>query len=296
MPKKVRVGSKLIGKGEPCFVIAEIGINHNGSVEIAKKLIDIAVSAGCDAVKFQKRTVDVVYTAEELAMPRQNPFGDTNGDLKRGLELKLEDYEEIDEYCKRKGIMWFASCWDKQSVDFMEFFDPPCYKIASATLTDDELMKYTASKGRPLLISTGMSTMEEINHMISIIDTDDIVLYHCTSTYPTSSSEANLLGIKTFMEKYDFPIGYSGHERGITPSIIAVTLGAVSVERHITLDRAMWGSDQAASLEPEGLFRLLRDIRQVPVLLGNGEKVVYESEKPIIKKLRKVFSSASIPV
>jgi len=296
MPKKVRVGSKLVGKGEPCFVIAEIGINHNGSVEIAKKLIDIAVSAGCDAVKFQKRTIDVVYTPEELAMPRSNPFGETNGDLKRGLELKLEDYEEIDEYCKRKGIMWFASCWDKQSVDFMEFFDPPCYKIASATLTDDELMKYTASKGRPLLISTGMSTMEEIDHMLSIIDTDDIVLYHCTSTYPTNPGEANLLGIKTFMEKYDYPIGYSGHERGLTPSIIAVTLGVVSVERHITLDRAMWGSDHAASLEPEGLFRLLRDIRQVPVLLGNGEKVVYESEKPIIKKLRKVFSSASIPV
>jgi N-acetylneuraminate synthase len=296
MPKKVRVGSKLIGTGEPCFVIAEIGINHNGSVEIAKKLIDIAVSAGCDAVKFQKRTVDVVYTPEELAMPRSNPFGETNGDLKRGLELKLEDYEEIDEYCKRKGIIWFASCWDKQSVDFMEFFDPPCYKIASASLTDDELMKYTASKGRPLLISTGMSTIEEIDHMLSIINTDDIVLYHCTSTYPTNSSEANLLGIKTFMEKYDYPIGYSGHERGLTPSIIAVTLGAVSVERHITLDRAMWGSDHAASLEPEGLFRLLRDIRQVPVLLGNGEKVVYESEKPIIKKLRKVFSPASISV
>jgi len=294
MGKVVKVGNSLIGKNNPCFVIAEVGINHNGSVEIAKKLIDIAVSSGCDAVKFQKRTVDVVYSAEELAMPRPNPFGETNGDLKRGLELKLEDYEEIDDYCKKKGIMWFASCWDKGSVDFMELFNPPAYKIASASLTDDELMKYTASKGKPLLVSTGMSTMEEIDHLLSLIGTDNVVLYHCTSTYPTDPNEANLNAIKYFDEKYDCPIGYSGHERGITPSILSVALGATSVERHMTLDRTMWGSDHAASLEPEGLFRMLRDIRQVPQLLGNGEKVVYDSEKPIIKKLRRVHSSASV--
>ena len=294
MSKKVRVTDKFIGQGESCFVIAEIGINHNGKVELAKKLIDIAISSGCDAVKFQKRTVDIVYSPEELAMPRPNPFGETNGDLKRGLELKLEDYEEINNYCKKKGIIWFASCWDKDSVDFMEFFDPPCYKIASANLTDDDLLKYTASKKKPLLISTGMSTIEEINHALSIVGTDNTILYHCTSTYPTDPKESNLLGIKNFIKQYDCPIGYSGHERGLTPSIMAVTLGAVSVERHITLDRAMWGSDHAASLEPEGLFRLLRDIRAVPKLLGDGEKVVYESEKPIIKKLRKKFSIASL--
>lgn len=293
MSKKVRVGDKLIGQGEPCFSIAEIGINHNGSVEIAKKLIDIAVSSHFDAVKFQKRTVEKVYSAEELAMPRPNPFGDTNGDLKRGLEFKMEDYEEIDEYCKKKGIIWMASCWDRDSVDFIDLFKPPCYKIASATLTDDDLLKYTASKGVPLLISTGMSTIEEIDHALSIVGQDNVVLYHCTSTYPTNHNEANLSVISDFINKYDCPIGYSGHERGVTPSVLAVALGAVSIERHVTLDRTMWGSDQAASLEPEGMFRLMRDIRGVAGLLGDGQKVVYESEKPIIKKLRKVFSPAS---
>ncbi len=294
MSKVVKIGDTLVGKDQPCFIIAEIGINHNGSVNIAKRLIDVAISSGCDAVKFQKRTVDVVYTQEELATPRPSPFGETNGDLKRGLELKLEDYEEIDDYCKKRGIMWFASCWDKNSVDFIEFFDPPAYKIASASLTDDELLRYTASKGKPLLISTGMSTREEIDHALSITGTDNIVLYHCTSTYPTDSDEANLKAIPEFDAKYDCLIGYSGHERGITPSILAVAFGAVSVERHITLDRTMWGSDHAASLEPAGLHKMIRDIRQIPKLMGNGKKVVYDSEKPIIKKLRKVFSPASL--
>lgn len=294
MSKVVKIGDALVGKGQPCFIIAEIGINHNGSVEIAKKLIDLAISSGCAAVKFQKRTVDVVYSQEELAMPRPNPFGETNGDLKRGLELKLEDYEEIDDYCKKRGIMWFASCWDKNSVDFMEFFNPPCYKIASATLTDDELLKYTASKGRPLLISTGMSTLEEVDHAVSITGTENIVLYHCTSTYPSDPNEINLRAIPELEKRYDCPIGYSGHERGITPSILSVAFGAVSVERHITLDRTMWGSDHAASLEPAGLHKMIRDIRQIPYVMGDGQKVVYDSEKPIIKKLRKVFSPASM--
>ena len=294
MGKSVKVGNKIIGQGHPCFIIAEIGINHNGCVKNAKKMIDIAVSAGCSAVKFQKRTVDIVYSQEELSMPRPNPFGETNGDLKRGLELKFEDYEEINDYCLKKGIMWFASCWDKNSVDFIEYFNPPCYKIASATLTDDELLRYTASKGRPVLVSTGMSTVHEIEHAIKIMDTENIVLYHCTSTYPTDAQESNLLAIRDFMARFDYPIGYSGHERGVTPSVLAVALGACSVERHITLDRTMWGSDHAASLEPEGLFRLTRDIRSVPVMLGDGKKVVYDSEKSIIKKLRKVFSEASV--
>ena len=294
MGKMVKIGNKLIGQGQPCFVIAEIGINHNGCIKTAKRLIDIAVLSGCNAVKFQKRTVDFVYSPEELAMPRPNPFGETNGDLKRGLELKFEDYEEIDRYCKEKGIMWFASCWDKNSVDFIEYFNPPCYKISSATLTDDDLLKYTTSKGRPILLSTGMSTIEEIDHALKITGTENTVIYHCTSTYPTINDELNLFVIEDFINRYDCPIGYSGHEKGITPSTLAVSLGACSVERHITLDRTMWGTDHAASLEPEGLIRLLRDVRLVPSMLGDGRKVVYETEKPIIKKLRKVFNEVSL--
>jgi len=296
MGKIVKIGNKLIGHNQACFVIAEIGINHNGSVKTAKQLIDIAVSSGCNAVKFQKRTVDFVYTQEELALPRSSHFGETNGDLKRGLELKFEDYEEIDEYCAKKGIIWFASCWDKNSVDFIEYFNPPCYKIASASLTDDDLLRHTASNGKPILLSTGMSSMEEIDHALKVINSENIILYHCTSTYPTDTNESNLLVIHDFIDRYNYPVGYSGHEKGLTPTVLAVALGACSIERHITLDRTMWGSDHAASLEPTGLFRLLRDVRAIPALLGDGKKVVYESEKPIIKKLRKVFSEVSSKV
>lgn len=291
MRKTIQVGNKRVGDGESCFVIAEIGINHNGNVNIAKKLIDNAVSCGCDAVKFQKRTVNVVYTKEELDMPRPNPFGETNRALKEGLELGYEDYLEIDKYCKQRGILWFASCWDEESVDFIDQFDPPCYKVSSASLTDDNLLIYTKSKGKPILLSTGMSTIQEIEHALELLG-DNVILYHCTSTYPTENNEADLLVIKEYLEKFpEIPIGYSGHEKGITPSVIAVVLGAVSVERHITLDRTMWGSDHAASLEPAGLYRLLRDIRQIPVLFGDGHKKVFDSEKPIIKKLRRVKSS-----
>lgn len=291
MSKCVKIGNKLVGPGEPCFIIAEIGINHNGSVDLAKKLIDIAVMAGCDAVKFQKRTIDVVYTKEELEMPRPNHFGETNGDLKRGLEFGLEQYKEIDEYCKQKKILWFASCWDEASVDFIDQFDPPCYKISSASLTDDCLLKHTKSKGKPILISTGMSTLEEVDHAVEILGEDNLIIYHCTSTYPTENNELNLTCIQSLGNRYNCPIGYSGHERGITPSIISVVYGAVSVERHITTDRALWGSDHAASLEPTGLFKMIRDIRLIPQMAGNGEKIVYDSEKPIIKKLRRVKTS-----
>jgi N-acetylneuraminate synthase len=294
MRKKVRIGHHVIGENESCFIIAEIGINHNGSVELAKKLIDIAVSSGCDAVKFQKRTINVVYTQKELEMPRPNPFGETNGDLKHGLEFGYNEYQEINEYCQIKNILWFASCWDEASVDFISKFNPPCYKISSASLTDDNLLKYTKSKGKPILISTGMSTVEEIDHAVQVLGTDNLVIYHCTSTYPTDNKEANLNVVRSFLEKYDVPIGYSGHERGLTPSSVAVAMGAHSVERHITLDRTLWGSDQAASLEPEGLFRLVRDIRQIPLLLGNGVKTVYDSEKPIIQKLRRVKNTVSV--
>ena len=286
--KKKKIGNKTVGDGYPCFIIAEIGINHNGSVSLAKKMIDIAVTTGCDAVKFQKRTVDVVYTKEELAKERTSVFGKTNGDLKRGLEFGEEEYREIDDYCRQHGIMWFASCWDEQSVDFMEKFDVPCYKIASASLTDDNLLKYTRLKGKPVLLSTGMSTMEQIRHAVSVLGEDDLILYHCTSTYPSNADETNLRVIETFRKEFSCPIGYSGHERGVTPSVLAVALGANSVERHITTDRTNWGSDQAASLEMAGLYHLVRDVRQTPVLLGDGEKVVYPRELPIIDKLRRV--------
>lgn len=288
MSKVVRIGKKIVGDGHPCFIIAEIGINHNGSVKLAKQLIDIAVMSGCDAVKFQKRTIDVVYTQEELAKERHSVFGNTNGDLKRGLEFGFKEYEEINAYCKKKGIIWFASCWDEASVDFIDKFNVPCYKIASASLTDDNLLRHTKSKGKPILLSTGMSTMEQVEHAVEILGTDNLVLFACTSTYPSDQGEINLKVIETFKSKFDSPIGFSGHERGITPSVIAAVLGANSVERHITLDRTLWGSDHAASLEPNGLFRMVRDIRQVPVFMGDGIKKVYASELPIIEKLRRV--------
>jgi len=288
MNKCVKVGDKIIGDGHPCFVIAEIGINHNGSVDLAKKMIDIAVATGCDAVKFQKRTVDVVYSKEELARERKSVFGNTNGDLKRGLEFGHKEYQQIDKYCKKKNIMWFASCWDEGSVDFISQFDPPCYKIASASLTDDNLLKHVKSKGKPIFLSTGMSTMKQIKHAVEILGEKKLIIMHCTSTYPSNSDEMNLRVIETFKKKFNCPIGYSGHERGISPSVIAVVLGANAVERHITTDRTNWGSDQAASLETAGLYHMIRDIKQVPMLLGNGKKVVYPRELPIIDKLRRV--------
>ena len=288
MSKCVKIADINIGDGYPCFIIAEIGINHNGSVSLAKKMIDIAVTTGCNAVKFQKRTVDVVYTKEELAKERKSVFGNTNGDLKRGLEFGIEQYKEIDKYCKEKGILWFASCWDEEAVDFIDQFDVPCYKIASASLTDDNLLKYTKSKGKPILLSTGMSTMDEIRHAVDILGTANLVIYHCTSTYPSNADEMNLRVIETLKQEFDCPVGYSGHERGVTPSVLAVAMGANSVERHITVDRTNWGSDQAASLEMAGLYHMVRDIRQVPSLLGDGQKVVYPREIPIIEKLRRV--------
>lgn len=288
MRKEVVVGNKTISDNAPCFVIAEIGINHNGSVDIAKRIIDEAVMAGCDAVKFQKRTVSKVYTPEELDVYRPNFYGSTNRDLKNGLELSFEDYKEIDAYCKAKKIMWFASCWDKDSVDFIEQFDVPCHKVASALLTDDELLLYIKKTGKPILLSTGMSSMDEIRHAVNILGEDNLVLFHCTSTYPTNHNEINLMVIEELKKEFSCPIGYSGHERGLLPSILSVQVGASAVERHVTVDRTLWGSDQAASLEPEGLRRMVRDIRQVKLILGDGKKVVYDSELPVRAKLRKI--------
>lgn len=289
MTNPVKIGDKLVGDGQPCFIVAEIGINHNGDIEICRKLIDAALLAGCDAVKFQKRTVDVVYSAEELARPRENPFGETNGDLKRGLEFGKAQYDEIDRYCRERGILWYVSCWDEVSVDFIEAnYDMACYKIASASLTDDNLLRHHRATGKPLVISTGMSTLEQVDHAVEVLGKDDLVILHCTSTYPSKLEELNLKAIHTLRERYDVPIGYSGHEVGLATSLAAATMGACMIERHITLDRAMWGSDQAASIEPHGFSRLVKDIRAVEMALGDGVKVVYDSEVPIIAKLRRV--------
>ena len=290
--KKVKIGNRWVGEGEPTFIVAEIGINHNGDINLAKKLIDMAVFAGCDAVKFQKRTIELVYTPEELAKERESPFGTTNGDLKRGLEFGEKEYQEIDRYCKERGIIWFASPWDVRSVDFLEKFNVPCYKIASPCLTDDELLKYVKSKGKPIILSTGMSTEEEIKRAVKILGEKNLVVLHCTSTYPSKLEELNLKVIHWLKKEFNCPVGYSGHETGIVEPVMAVVLGACVVEKHITLDRAMWGSDHAASLEPNGLNRLVRDIRNLPVCLGNGEKRVYDSEIPIIQKLRKKIREA----
>jgi N-acetylneuraminate synthase len=284
----IHVGDKRVGDDQPCFIIAEIGINHNGDVDLAKRLISVALAAGCDAVKFQKRTIEVVYTPEELAKPRENPFGPTNGDLKFGLEFGQEEYEEIDAFCKSVKMPWFASPWDEASVDFLEQFDAPVYKIASASLTDDQLLRHVRKTGKPLILSTGMSTYDEIDHAVNVVGKKDLILMHATSTYPANYDELNLRAIPTMAARYGVPVGYSGHETGIPTSVCAAALGACSVERHITMDRASWGSDQAASLEPNGINRLVRDIRLWEQSKGDGIKRVYEREVPIIKKLRRV--------
>lgn len=287
MPQ-VKIGNCLVGDGAPCYVVGEIGINHNGDLGIAKRLIDVSSIAGANAVKFQKRTVDVVYSADELSRPRENPFGTTNGDLKRGLEFGLDEYRIIDRYCAEKGVAWFASCWDEASVDFMEQFNPPAYKIASASLTDDNLLKHHRRTGRPLIVSTGMSNMAQVDHAVSVLGTENLVLLHTTSAYPAKIADLNLKMIPALRERFGVPVGYSGHEVGLASTFAAVALGACMVERHITLDRAMWGSDQAASVEPQGLMKLVRDIRVIEESMGDGVKKVTADEVPIMKKLRRV--------
>jgi N-acetylneuraminate synthase len=212
--KPVQIGQRTVGDGHPCYIVAEIGINHNGDVEIAKKLINVAAAAGCDAVKFQKRTVDIVYSAEELARPRESPFGATNGDLKRALEFGLEEYREIDRYCREVKIPWFASCWDEPSVDFIAQFGVPCFKIASASLTDTNLLRHTRATGRPIMLSTGMSTIEQIDGAVETLGRKDLIVVHACSTYPAYYEELNLRVISVLKERYHVPVGYSGHETG----------------------------------------------------------------------------------
>ena len=270
------------------FIIAEIGINHNGDMKIAKELIDGAADAGCDAVKFQKRTIELVYSDEELDVPRESPWGTTNREQKNGLEFSKDDYDEIDKYCKNKQIHWFASAWDLESQNFLKQFDLNYNKIASAMLTYDELLKSVAEEGKHTFISTGMSTMDEIKNAVSIFKTFNcpFELMHCNSTYPMNNNAAHLNVMKTLRDYFKCDVGYSGHETGRIVSLASVILGATSLERHITLDRSMYGSDQAASIELIDLKKLTADIRTVQSSLGDAEKKVLETEIPIREKLR----------
>jgi N-acetylneuraminate synthase len=288
MKREVKLGNRLVGDGHPVYITAEIGINHNGDLSIAKELIDAAVEAGCDAVKFQKRTPELCVPPEQRDKMRHTPWGYISYmEYREKVEFGEDEYSEIVEYCQEKNIDWQASAWDEPSVDFLEKFDPIVHKVASASLTDTALLKKIRAQGKPMILSSGMSEMEQIKAAVDLVGTDDLILAHCTSTYPCPPSELNLRMIQTLRDLYPCPIGYSGHEVGLPTTVAAVVLGACLVERHITLDRAMWGSDQAASIEPGGLRRLVKYIRVVEEALGDGVKTVYDSEKPSLEKLRR---------
>lgn len=290
MTREIKLGEKLVGDNHPTYIIAEIGINHNGDLDTAKKMIDGAVSAKVDAVKFQKRTPDVCTPLDQQKKMRQTPWGYiTYLDYRYKVEFGEEDYIEIDRYCKEKGIDWFVSVWDEGSVDFIEQFDTPVYKLPSASLTDYNLLRHVRATGRPVIISTGMSTMDEIRKGVEVVGEENLGIMHSTSSYPCAPEELNLKMIETLKREFpNIPIGYSGHEVGLVPSAIAVALGACMVERHLTLDRAMWGSDQAASVERGGFRKLVKYIRVTEQGLGDGVKQVYESEKGPREKLRRV--------
>jgi N-acetylneuraminate synthase len=290
MTREIKFGNRGVGDGYPAFIIAEIGINHNGDLDIAKKMIDAAVHAGADAVKFQKRTPDVATPPEQQNQMRETPWGYiTYLDYRYKVEFNEEQYCEIDKYCRAKGIAWMVSVWDEPSVDFMEKFDTPAYKIPSASLTDARLIRKARSTGKPLILSTGMSTMEQIHKGVDVAGEENLAVMHCTSTYPCEPEELNLKMVQTLRSEFpNIPIGYSGHEVGLVPSAVAVAFGACMVERHLTLDRAMWGSDQAASVEPGGFERLVKYIRVTEASLGDGVKKVYASEQSSLKKLRRV--------
>jgi N-acetylneuraminate synthase len=290
----VRIGECQVGEGRPVFVIAEIGINHNGSLELAKKLIDGAHLAGADAVKFQKRTPELCVPREQWGLERDTPWGRmTYIDYRRRMEFGRRDFAAIDRHCRDRGILWFASCWDEESVAFMERFDPPCTKIASASLTDHAVLAAVAATGRPAILSTGMSTLPEIDAAVDVLGplrrSNRLLISHTTSTYPCPPSDLNLRMLETLRRRFpECPVGYSGHETGLAPTWAAVSLGATFIERHITLDRALWGSDQAASVEIGGFLRLVSNIRDVEKALGDGVKRVYDGELAQIAKLRRV--------
>jgi N-acetylneuraminate synthase len=282
-----KIGDRTVGRGHPVYVIAEIGINHNGDLNVAKRLIDIAAAAGCDAVKFQKRTPELCTPPEMRTRMRETPWGYISYmDYRYKVEFGLDQYKVIDAYCRDKGIQWFASVWDTESIEFLKKFDTPCIKIPSASLTNKELLQACKASGIPLMLSTGASSQEAIDAAVALVGTENLLLAHATSTYPCPLNQLNLRMIETLEAKFACPIGYSGHETGLATTIAAVALGATFIERHVTLDRAMWGSDQSASVEPGGLLRLLKDIRSVEQSLGDGKKVVYEDEKKAMERLR----------
>lgn len=286
--KTVSLGDVKVGQGQPVFIVAEVGINHNGDLAVARRLIDAAKVAGCNAVKFQKRTPRFCVPSDQKKKMRETPWGYISYfDYRKKVEFGLKEYREIDRYCQKRGIAWFASCWDKPSIDFIKQFKPVCFKVPSAMLTDTSLLLHFRKTGRPIVLSTGMSTMAQIKQAVSLLGTDDLILNHCTSTYPCPPEELNLRMIQTLMQTFDCPVGYSGHEVGLATTVAAAALGARYIERHITLDRAMWGSDQAASVEPVGFSRLIKDIRVVEKALGDGVKKVYDSELSVMKKLRR---------
>ncbi|NMC15279.1 MAG: N-acetylneuraminate synthase [Chloroflexi bacterium] len=288
MNREVTIGNRKVGDGHPAFIIAEIGINHNGSLEFAKQMILAAHQAGVDAVKFQKRTPELCVPEHQRSQMRDTPWGYiTYLDYRYKVEFGQEDYQEIDRYCKELGITWLASSWDIPSVEFMEQFNPPAHKIPSALLTDHALLRAYRATGRPLILSTGMSTLEEIKESVALVGEENLILCHTTSSYPCPPDELNLRMIQTLRGMFSCPIGYSGHEVGLVPSAVAVALGACLVERHITLDRAMWGSDQSASVEPQGIEHLVKYIRVTEQALGDGVKHVYESEQSSLSKLRR---------
>lgn len=289
MNREIKIGSKTVGDGHPTYVVAEIGINHNGDLNIAKELILAAKDADVDAVKFQKRTPEVCVPKEQQTQMRETPWGYIPYlEYRYKVEFGEKEYKEIDQLCKQVGIDWFVSVWDPDSVDFMEQFSPVCYKLPSASLTDDELLMKVRKTGRPLILSTGMSTLDQIDHAVELVGQEDLLITHATSAYPCDPKELNLKMVQTLRDKFSCPIGYSGHEVGLVTSVVAVAMGACLVERHFTLDRAMWGNDQAASVEPGGFARLVKYIRVTEEALGDGVKKVYESEMSSLKKLRRV--------
>lgn len=289
----VNLGSRPVGDANPVYIIAEIGINHNGSLTLARKMIDGAVLSGADAVKFQKRTPELCVPKDQWNVERDTPWGRmTYIEYRHRVEFDERAYADIDRHCRDRGIQWFASCWDEEAVDFIERFDPPCYKMASASLTDAALLRKVRSTGRPLIISTGMSTMHEIEEAVATVGTDNLLIAHSTSTYPCPPSDLNLRMITTLKARYPMcPIGYSGHEVGLAPTWAAVALGATFVERHITLDRSMWGSDQAASVEVGGFMRLVSNCRDIEKAMGDGVKRVTDAELGQRKKLRRISST-----
>ena len=289
MAVEINIGEKLVGDGNPTYVVAEIGINHNGDIEIAKELIRKAKHAGVDAVKFQKRTPESCVPKEQQSQMRETPWGYISYlDYRRKVEFDQNQYSEIDKICKDIGMNWFVSVWDEDSVDFMEQFSPICYKMANRDPHQNQILEKVKSTGRPIILSTGMSTQDEISEAVKVVGFDNLLITHSTSAYPCDPWELNLKMIQTLQKQFKCPIGYSGHEVGLVTTVIAVAMGACLVERHFTLDRAMWGSDQAASVEPGGFERLVKYIRVAEQSLGDGVKKVYSSELPSLRKLRRV--------